>query len=106
MTVPFIIEAVVAAVNAGDREQFLDLFIADGVVDDWGSIYQGREAIAEWCDRELIGAEAHFTLLESDQQGDVASMMVDVDGNGFVGPSRFTFTLADDRIERMRITAD
>jgi hypothetical protein len=33
-------------------------------------------------------------------------MLVDVGGEGFNGPSRFTFTLTAGRIAQMRITAD
>lgn len=33
-------------------------------------------------------------------------MMVKVGGDGFNGPSRFTFLLQDGRIRQMRITAD
>jgi hypothetical protein len=106
MTTPTIVAAVLAAVNSGDIEAFLDLFAADGSVDDWGSVYRGREEIRTWSDRELIGVKASFALRSAGQQGDEASMMVDVGGKGFNGPSRFSFTLAGDRIHRMRITAD
>ena len=106
MTTPAIIDAVLAAVNSGDTEAFLDLFAADGSVDDWGSVYRGRDEIRTWSDRELIGAKASFALRSAEQHGDGASMMVDVGGEGFNGPSRFSFTLTDDRIHRMRITAD
>jgi len=105
MTMPPIVTAVIAAVNAGDTDAFLDLFDTAGSVDDWGSIYRGQEEIRVWSDRELIGAKAHFDLLSAEQQGNGASMMVKVGGDGFNGPSRFTF-LQDGRIRQMRITAD
>ena len=105
MTTPLIVAAVLDAVNSGDSDAFLDLFASDGAVDDWGSIYRGRDAIRTWSDRELIGARASFALRSAEQQGDEASMMVEVGGNGFNGPSRFSFTLAGDRIALMRITA-
>ena len=106
MTVPAIIAAVLAAVNTGDTGAFLDLFEATGAVDDWGSVYRGREQIRTWSDRELIGARAHFDLRSSEQRGDKASMMVQVGGDGFNGPSRFSFTLAAGRIRVMRISAE
>jgi hypothetical protein len=106
MTTPAIITAVLDAVNGGDTEAFLDLFAPDGAVDDWGSLYRGRDAIRTWSDRELIGVQASFVLRSAEQQGDEASMMVDVGGNGFTGPSRFSFTLTGDRIHRMHITAN
>jgi hypothetical protein len=97
---------MITAVNAGDTTAFLGLFDAKGQVDDWGSIYRGREQIKTWSDRELIGAKAHFKLSSSEQHGDEASMMVVVGGKGFNGPSRFSFLLKGERISRMRITAD
>ena len=104
MTTPKIIADVIAAVNGGETDAFLDLFGPDGAVDDWGSIYRGRKEIQDWSDRELIGVHAHFTLQSAEQHGDKTSMMVEVGGQGFTGPSRFTFTLADGRIRRMQIT--
>ncbi len=104
MTAPPVIAAVLAAVNGGDTDAFLDLFAPDGAVDDWGSLYRGRDEIRTWSDRELIGVQASFVLRSAEQHGDEASMMVDVGGNGFTGPSRFSFTLAGDRIHLMRIS--
>jgi hypothetical protein len=43
MTVPAVVDKVLAAVNSGDTDAFLDLFSADGEVDDWGSIYSGKK---------------------------------------------------------------
>ena len=105
MTVPAIITFVLDAVNNGDTDAFLDLFAADGAVDDWGSLYRGREEIRAWSDRELIGVQAHVALRSAEQRGDEATMLVEVGGNGFTGPSRFSFALAGGRIRRMRITA-
>jgi hypothetical protein len=105
MTVPTVIEKVVASVNDGNTDGFLQLFSADGEVDDWGTIYRGKDKIKSWSDRELIGAKAHFQLKSADQKGNRASMLVQVGGNGFVGLSRFTFTLVGRRIRRMQITA-
>jgi len=104
MTTPKIIADVIAAVNGGETDAFLDLFAPDGAVDDWGSIYRGRKEMKDWSDRELIGVKAHFTLRSAEQHGNKASMMVMVGGQGYTGPSRFIFTLADGRIHRMQIT--
>src|SRR5689334_13598923 len=98
MTTPAIIERVLSAVNAGDTAAFLALFLENGSVDDWGSIYRGPDQIRSWSDRELIGVNAHFDQRSSDQHGDTATMMVEVGGDGFKGPSRFTITLEGDRI--------
>jgi len=106
MSTPAIVTAAIAAINAGDTDAFLDLFEEAGTVDDWGTIYRGRAEIRRWSDRELIGARAHFTLKSSTQQGNLASMMVEVGGKGFNGPSRFTFDLDGAKVRRMKITAD
>ncbi|MFS2110707.1 nuclear transport factor 2 family protein [Sphingomonas sp. Sphisp140] len=106
MTTPAIVSAVIAAVNGGNLPGFLDLFDTMGVVDDWGSVYRGHEAIRAWSDRELIGVAANFTLKDAQQHGDTAWMRVQVGGNGFTGPSRFAFAMHDGRIVRMTITAD
>lgn len=106
MTPPPIVTAVLDAVNRGDTDAFLALFTPDGAVDDWGSIYRGRDAIRTWSDRELIGAKARFELRSAEQHGDDASMTVEVGGDGFNGPSKFAFSLDGGQIGRMRITAD
>lgn len=106
MTTPALVSAVIAAVNGGDSSGFLDLFDATGVVDDWGSVYRGHEAIRAWSDRELIGVAAHFTLQDAGEHRDTAWMRVQVGGNGFTGPSRFAFAMHNGRIARMTITAD
>jgi hypothetical protein len=106
MSSPTIVTAAIAAINAGDTDTFLDLFAETGSVDDWGTIYRGRAQIKTWSDRELIGAKAHFTLKSSTQHGHQASMMVEVGGKGFNGPSRFTFDLDGDKVRRMKISAD
>lgn len=104
ITSPAIVDTVLAAVNGADTDAFLDLFAADGTVDDWSSIYRGRQEIKTWSDRELIGAKARSALRSAEQHGNEASMMVDVGGDGFNGMSRFTFTVTDGRIRQMRIT--
>jgi hypothetical protein len=106
MTTPSIVSTVIAAVNAGDTDAFLALFEETGAVDDWGDVYRGKTEIRAWSDRELIGVKARFTLRASEQRGDEASMQVDVGGNGFNGPSRFTFTMKDGRIAKMLITGE
>lgn len=106
MAAPIIVENVIAFVNRGDTNAFLDLFAADGEVDDWGTVYRGRNEIRTWSDRELIGAKARFTLQTASEKGDVATMVVQVGGDGFNGPSRFTFSTINGQIRRMQITAD
>lgn len=99
------VQQLVDAVNAGDTEGFLDAFSGPGVVDDWGRVFSGRDAIRGWSDREFVGARGTLTPT-SVMPGDGE---VTVDGEWasthFNGPSRFAFSYDDDGVTRMRITA-
>ena len=104
MSAPEIVALVVAAVNTGDTAAFLDLFHEAGTVDDCGSLYRGRQQIKAWSDRELIGAKAHFRMRSSGHHGDTVSILVDVGGDGFNGPSQLRFMLRAGRILELTIT--
>ncbi|MDQ0892888.1 nuclear transport factor 2 family protein [Agromyces ramosus] len=95
------------ATNAGDLERFTAAFADDGVLDDWGREFRGRDEIARWSREESIGVHQTFEVTESRVIGDDVIVTADVGGEGFNGPSTFTFRLdADGRhIERMAITA-
>ena len=105
MSAPAIVALVVAAINTGDTVAFLDLFHETGTVSDCGSIYQGRQQIKAWSDRELIGAQAHIRVRSSADHGDTVSMLVDVDGEGICGPSELRLTLRAGRILEMKMTS-
>jgi hypothetical protein len=107
MTVPLPapVQAVFDATNAGDTEAFLAAFAADGVVDDWGREFSGHDSIRGWSDRENIGVQAHFDVLDAvPHDGDVV-VTVKVSGNGFNGPSHLTFHVDGDHVARMTIRA-
>jgi hypothetical protein len=59
---PSPVERAIAAANHGDTDAFLATFTADGVVDDWGREFVGREAIRGWSDREFIGVQVALTV--------------------------------------------
>ena len=99
------ISQVFDATNRGDSEAFLDAFAADGVVDDWGRTFTGRDEIAGWNDRENIGVNSHIDVTGVERDGDAFKVGVAVSGDGYNGGGAFTFTLAPDgRIARMVIT--
>jgi ketosteroid isomerase-like protein len=102
---PAAIERFIAAANKGDVAAFLALFAADGVVDDWGRRFTGHAAIRNWSDEEFIGKQVSLKVTGFERNGDTVGVMADVGGNGFNGPSRFTFVLDGDRLREMRITA-
>jgi hypothetical protein len=93
------------AANANDTDAFLAAFTADGVVDDWGREFRGAEAIRGWSDREFIGKQVTLAVEEVTRDGDETVVTAAVGGNGFNGPSHFTFRTDGDRIARMTIRA-
>ena len=103
---PAVIERFIAAVNKADVEAFLAFFPTDGVVDDWGRKFTGHAAIRGWSDKEFIGSQVSLKVTGFEQKGHSVGVMTDVGGNGFNGPSRFTFVLDGDKVREMRITAD
>jgi hypothetical protein len=99
------VKRLIDAANNGDRSGFLASFSADGVVDDWGREFQGAGPIGEWSDAEFIGRQVSLDLQAiEDTDGEVV-VTAQVGGNGFVGPSHFSFRIAGDRIGRMTIRA-
>jgi ketosteroid isomerase-like protein len=93
------------ATNRGDSEAFLDAFAPDGVVDDWGRTFSGREAIAGWNASENIGVNSHIETTGVERDGDAIKVGVAVSGDGYNGGGAFTFTLAaDGKIARRVIT--
>jgi hypothetical protein len=102
---PAAIERFIAAANKGDVAALLALFAADGVVDDWGRRFTGHAAIRSWSDEEFIGKQVNLKVTGFERSGNTVGVMADVGGNGFNGPSRFTFVLDGDRLREMRITA-
>jgi len=92
------------ATNAGDGEAFVAAFTDDGVVDDWGRTFRGREQIARWDAGENTGVHARFEVQAWSAYGDTATLTLAVTGGGFTGTSTFTFETAGDRVRSMRIT--
>jgi hypothetical protein len=104
-SLPAPVQAVFDATNAGDTTAFLDAFTADGVVDDWGREFRGREAIKKWSDGENIGVHATFAPTGVTEQNGEYVVEATVGGEGFNGPSHFTFRVEGDRVSRMTIRA-
>ena len=91
------------AANAHDTDAFLAAFTDDGVVDDWGREFSGPEAIREWSDSEFIGVAVSLTVTEVDVTDDDATILAEVGGGGYTGPSHFTFASRDGLVSRMTI---
>lgn len=104
---PAPVEAAFDATNDGDLARFVAAFAEDGVIDDWGREFRGRDEIAHWSRSESIGVNQTFAVTGAREQAGEVVVTADVGGDGFNGPSTFTFRLAPDgaSIERMTITA-
>lgn len=106
MSTPIIPEPIatfIERVNAHDDEYFLSAFTDDGVVDDWGREFSGRDAIAAWSDREFIGSAGTLTVEEVATENGTVTVIGDWRSNHANGRSRFEFELVGDRIRRMTI---
>lgn len=105
-TLPPLLEAFRTAVNAGDTEAFIALFPADGIVEDWGRRFSGRQAILGWSAKELIGANGTLRYGEViEQSAGRFSLDTHWASNFFTGDSVFTFVLDGDQIRELKISA-
>jgi hypothetical protein len=103
---PAPVQRAIDAANSGETERFLDCFTPDGAVNDWGRIFRGRDAIRSWSDAEFIGVRVTLVSTAAKTNSDATvTISARVGGEGFNGPSHFTFTLSEDRISLISITA-
>jgi SnoaL-like domain len=104
-TLPAPVQAAVDAANRGDVDAFLGVFTEAGAVDDWGREFTGRNAIRQWSDAEFIGKQVTLAVTDVEHDGARTVVSAEVGGNGFNGPSHFSFDLDGPRITRMTIRA-
>ena len=100
-----VVQAALDAANRGDLPGFLACFDDDGVVDDWGREFQGEARITAWSNAEFIGRQVSLAVVTVRVDGDETVVKAQVGGNGFNGPSTFTFVVDGDRLSRMVIRA-
>ncbi|KAA1397681.1 nuclear transport factor 2 family protein [Aeromicrobium ginsengisoli] len=91
------------ATNAADRARFLAAFADDAVLDDWGHVYAGRDAIAGWNETDNMGVSSHLDVLGFEQQGGAYVVSIQVTGDGYNGGGSMTFSLDGDLISRVVI---
>ncbi|WP_433160108.1 nuclear transport factor 2 family protein [Kribbella sp. CA-247076] len=103
--IPAAVQRVLAAIAEQDNDAFVAAFAEDGYVDDWGRQFRGPDRIRSWSENELIGKRATFTGTNVSTPGNPLTIATLVGGDGFNGPSHFTFEVQDDRIASMTITA-
>jgi hypothetical protein len=97
------VQRLLDATNAEDPDAFLAAFTEDGVVDDWGRRFVGREAIARWSEEENIGVHARFEVTGVRAEGAGQAVDVQVSGAGFTGPSTLVFEIDGGRVRSMVI---
>jgi hypothetical protein len=98
---------LIDAANLGDTDAFLAAFTPhQGVIDDWGRKFEGPEGIRRWSDAEFIGKHVTLKVIHFYSVADAEIVVIaQVGGDGFNGPSTFTFRHANGRVTEMRITA-
>ena len=99
------VAALIEAANANDTDAFLQALTPDAVVDDWGREFRGRDAIRGWSDNEFIGVAVSLDVTAVEEHGGATTVTATVGGDGFNGPSHFTFQAAGDHVARMTIRA-
>lgn len=104
-TLPSPVALQIAAINQGDVTTWLNLFPADGVVNDWGRIFTGHKAIRAWSDREFIGAKGQITVQFVKVEGSIVTVDAGWKSNFYSGASRFVFIVEEDKVREMRITS-
>jgi hypothetical protein len=102
---PAPVAKLLEAANANDTDAFLATFVDGGVVDDWGREFAGENAIRGWSDREFIGKQVSLEIRRVEQDREATVVTADVGGEGFNGPSHFSFLVDGDRVSRMTIRA-
>jgi hypothetical protein len=100
---PTPVDTLLKAANKNESGAFLDSFAADGVVDDWGREFRGRSAIQGWSDKEFIGVRVSLEVTDVTEQGGAWTVTAIVGGDGFNGPSHFTFEVDGSLVKRMTI---
>jgi hypothetical protein len=102
-TVPAPVQRLLDAANAGDVDIFLGTFTDDGVVDDWGREFRGADRIRAWSDEEFIGKRVTLDVTQVVERDGQTVVTAQVGGNGFNGPSHFSFRTSAERVTRMTI---
>ncbi|HEY0472105.1 MAG TPA: nuclear transport factor 2 family protein [Kribbella sp.] len=103
--IPAAVQRALTAIDDQDNDAFVAAFAPDGFVDDWGRQFRGPDGIRSWSENELIGKRATFTGTEVSTPGNPLTIVTQVGGDGFNGPSHFSFEVSGDLIASMTITA-
>ena len=83
--------------------QALDAFTDTGIVDDFGRVFSGREDIAQWSEREFIGANGTLTPETVSIDDDAIRIVADWRSSRANGRTLFSFVVDGDRLAAMVI---
>jgi SnoaL-like domain len=103
--IPASVERLLNDANRHDTDAFIAAFADDGTVHDWGREFIGADAIRGWSDRESIGKRASREIRDVRQDPDLTVVTAQLSGDGFNGPSHFSFLLSGAQVSRMTIRA-
>jgi hypothetical protein len=103
--IPAAVQRALDAIDALDNDAFVATFAADGYVNDWGREFRGHDRVRSWSDNEFIGKQVTFTDTHVTVPGNPLTIRTQVGGEGFNGPSHFTFEVQGDAVASMTITA-
>ena len=89
------VRALIAAINAGDREAFFAALTPDATMSDDGT----DRDLASWADREIFTGHGHLDVISAQDGGRslIAAYRNDTWGEM---RTRWTFTIADGKISR------
>lgn len=76
-----VVAGFVRATNAGDIEALVALFAEDAQVNDQLRNFWGREAIAAWLRREIVGEKLELDVLGIRKHYDVVMLSAGIRGN-------------------------
>jgi hypothetical protein len=91
------------ATNSDDRGRFLAAFADGAVLDDWGHLYAGKDAIAGWNETDNMGVSSHIDVTGFEERDGAYVVSIQVAGDGYNGGGSMTFTLVGELISRIVI---
>ncbi|PTE10875.1 nuclear transport factor 2 family protein [Mesorhizobium helmanticense] len=103
------VAACVRATNTGDLDALLETFVEDALVNDQLVDYWGKEAIAAWAARDIIGERLSLELVKTVQHYGHSIVTAHVDGlfdkRGLPDPLvlAFYFSSHDEKIVQLII---
>jgi hypothetical protein len=99
----------VDAINEFDADRLIDLFAEEAYVNDQLRDFWGRDAIASWIRREIVGERLCMDVIEARLHFDDLILLAEVDGDfvktGLPLPLRlnFIFSFSDGKIARLLV---